>query len=211
MSERWRIVIGSDDAGLGYKNALRTDLEADPRVAKVIDVGIRIDQLTPCVDVATAAARAVTEGRAHRALLICGAGLGVAMSANKVPGIRAVTASDSSAVERSVLDNDAQVLCFGHQVISLELARRLAHEWLGYRFDPDPRAAHNVFVIGRPGVSRAVGIRRSSLTLGWRWGAYGGAPADRVGEDLGGACQDHQADVDEHRAARITMNVVPIR
>jgi len=211
MSERWRIVIGSDDAGLGYKNALRTDLEADPRVAKVIDVGIRIDQLTPCVDVATAAARAVTEGRAHRALLICGAGLGVAMSANKVPGIRAVTASDSSAVERSVLDNDAQVLCLGHQVISLELARRLAHEWLGYRFDPDPRAAHNVFVIGRPGVSRAVGIRRSSLTLGWRWGAYGGAPADRVGEDLVGACQDLQADVDEHRAARITMNVVPIR
>jgi len=173
MSERWRIVIGSDDAGLGYKNALRTDLEADPRVAKVIDVGIRIDQLTPCVDVATAAARAVTEGRAHRALLICGAGLGVAMSANKVPGIRAVTASDSSAVERSVLDNDAQVLCLGHQVISLELARRLAHEWLGYRFDPDPRVAHNVFVIGRPGVSRAGVIRRSSLNFGWRWGATG--------------------------------------
>jgi len=211
MSDRWRIVIGSDDAGLGYKDALKTDLEADPRVARVIDVGIRIDQLTPCVDVATAAARAVTEGRAHRALLICGAGLGVAMSANKVPSIRAVTASDSSAVERSVLDNDAQVLCFGHQVISLELARRLAHEWLGYRFDPDPGAAHNVFVIGRPCVSRAVGIRRSSLNFGWRWGAYGGAPADRVGEDLGVACQDHQADVDEHRAARITMNVVPIR
>ena len=173
MSERWRIVIGSDDAGLGYKDALKTDLEADPRVARVIDVGIRIDQLTPYVDLATAAARAVTEGRAHRALLICGAGLGVAMSANKVPGIRAVTASDSSAVERSVLDNDAQVLCFGHQVISLELARRLAHEWLGYRFDPDPRVAHNVFVIGRPGVSRAGGIRRSSLNFGWRWGATG--------------------------------------
>ena len=173
MSERWRIVIGSDDAGLGYKDALKTDLEADPRVARVIDVGTRIDQLTPYLDVATAAARAVTEGRAHRALLICGAGLGVAMSANKVPGIRAVTASDSSAVERSVLDNDAQVLCFGHQVISLELARRLAHEWLGYRFDPDPRVAHNVFVIGRPGVSRAGVIRRSSLNFGWRWGATG--------------------------------------
>jgi hypothetical protein len=99
--------------------------------------------------------------------------LGVALSANKVPGIRAVTASDSSAVERSVLDNDAQVLCLGHQVISLELARRLAHEWLGYRFDPDPRVAHNVFVIGRPGVSRAGGIRRSSLNFGWRWGATG--------------------------------------
>ena len=69
-------------------------------------------------------------GDADRALLVCGTGLGVAISANKVPGIRAVTAHDSFSVERSVLSNNAQVLTFGQRVIGLELARRLAREWL---------------------------------------------------------------------------------
>lgn len=69
-------------------------------------------------------------------MLICGTGLGVAISANKVKGIRAVTAHDSFSVERSVLSNDAQVLCLGARVIGVELARRLAKEWLGYTFDP---------------------------------------------------------------------------
>lgn len=70
------------------------------------------------------------------AVLICGTGLGVAISANKVKGIRAVTAHDSFSVERSVLSNNAQVLCLGARVIGLELARRLVMEWLGYTFDP---------------------------------------------------------------------------
>lgn len=69
-------------------------------------------------------------------MLICGTGLGVAISANKVKGIRAVTAHDSFSVERSILSNDAQVLCLGARVIGIELARRLAKEWLGYTFDP---------------------------------------------------------------------------
>ena len=145
MMQRWRIVIGSDDAGFAYKTVLKADLEADPRVAEVIDVGVRIEQLRSYQHVAFAAARAVTEGRADRALLIGGSGLGVAMSANKVRGIRAVAASDSSSVERSVLDDDAQVLCLGHRVINLELARRLAGEWLDYRFDC--LSAHNVAVM----------------------------------------------------------------
>jgi ribose 5-phosphate isomerase B len=56
---------------------------------------------------------------------------GVAIAANKVPGIRAVTAHDSFSVERAVLSNNAQVLCMGQRVIGVELARRLAKEWLG--------------------------------------------------------------------------------
>lgn len=78
----------------------------------------------------------VKEGKADRALLICGTGLGVAISANKVTGVRAVTAHDSFSVERAVLSNDAQVLCLGQRVIGLELARRLVREWVEYRFDP---------------------------------------------------------------------------
>ena len=91
-----------------------------------------------------AAARKVARGEADRALLICGTGLGVAISANKVPGIRAVTAHDSFSVERSVLSNDAQVLCFGQRVVGVGLARRLASEWLDYRFDTSSHSAAKV-------------------------------------------------------------------
>src|SRR3712207_9385516 len=94
-----------------------------------------MDEDTHYPHVAVAAARLISEGKADRALLVCGTGLGVAISANKVPGIRAVTAHDSYSVERAILSNDAQALCFGQRVVGLELARRLAREWLDYRFD----------------------------------------------------------------------------
>lgn len=80
------------------------------------------------------------------AVLICGTGLGVAISANKVKGVRAVTAHDSFSVERSVLSNDAQILCLGARVIGVELARRLAKEWLGYKFDPVCLVSQHVVV-----------------------------------------------------------------
>jgi ribose 5-phosphate isomerase B len=141
---QWRIVVGSDDAGLQYKDILKADLEADPRVAEVVDVGVRADENTAYPHVAVEAARRVASGDADRALLICGTGLGVAISANKVPGVRAVTAHDSFSVERSVLSNDAQVLCFGQRVVGVGLARRLASEWLDYRFDTSSHSAAKV-------------------------------------------------------------------
>ncbi|ORV89157.1 ribose-5-phosphate isomerase [Mycolicibacterium iranicum] len=144
-----RIVIGSDDAGYEYKEALKGDLRADARVADITDVGVGADDNTAYPHVAVTAARMVAEGKADRALLVCGTGLGVAISANKVPGVRAVTAHDSFSVERSVLSNNAQVLCFGQRVIGLELARRLAREWLGYQFDPQSASAEKVDAIGR--------------------------------------------------------------
>lgn len=71
-------------------------------------------------------------GEADRAILICGTGLGVAISANKVAGIRAATAHDSFSVERSILSNDCQIICFGQRVVGLQLMTRLAKEWLTY-------------------------------------------------------------------------------
>lgn len=137
-----RIVVGSDDAGFDYKEALKIDFEAHELVESVEDVGVDATGHLAYPVVAIAAAKLVAGGRADRALLVCGTGLGVAIAANKVPGIRAVTAHDSYSVERSVLSNDAQVLTFGQRVIGLELARRLATEWLGYRFDErSPSAA----------------------------------------------------------------------
>lgn len=142
-----RLVVGSDDAGFDYKEILKNDLQNDPRVASVVDVGVAADGHTAYPHVAVEAARMVAEGKADRALLVCGTGLGVAIAANKVPGIRAVTAHDSFSVERSVLSNDAQVLCFGQRVVGIELARRLAKEWLGYTFDPESPSNEKVRAI----------------------------------------------------------------
>ncbi len=130
------VVVGSDEAGFDLKELLAAQLRADERVAAVVDVGVHADQSRDYPHVAVEAARIVAAGDADRALLVCGTGLGVAIAANKVPGIRAVTAHDSYSVERAVLSNDAQVLCLGQRVIGPALAARLVREWLGYRFDP---------------------------------------------------------------------------
>ena len=147
MAEPLRIVVGSDDAGFDYKEILKKDLEQSNGVVSVIDVGVDADGHTPYPRVAIAAAELVAKGEADRALLICGTGLGVAIAANKVAGIRAVTAHDSYSVERSVLSNDAQVLTMGQRVVGIELARRLVREWLTYRFDRASASADKVAVI----------------------------------------------------------------
>ena len=141
---QWRIVVGSDEAGYDYKEALKRDLEANGLVASVVDVGVDADGRTAYPHIAVNAARLVADGEADRAVLVCGTGLGVAIAANKVHGIRAVTAHDSFSVERSVLSNNAQVLCFGQRVVGLELARRLAKEWLTYEFDTSSPSADKV-------------------------------------------------------------------
>lgn len=147
MSATLRIVVGSDDAGFEYKEALKADLQGTPGVEVVCDVGVDADSHTAYPTVAIAAAEMIADGRADRALLVCGTGLGVAIAANKVPGIRAVTAHDSFSVERSVLSNNAQVLTFGQRVIGLELARRLAREWLTYHFDEQSASAEKVAIV----------------------------------------------------------------
>ncbi|ROS21528.1 ribose 5-phosphate isomerase B [Rathayibacter sp. PhB127] len=144
MSTTWRIVVGSDDAGYDYKEILKRDLEADDRVVSVVDVGVDAESHTPYPSVAIAAAELVARGEVDRALLICGTGLGVAIAANKVEGIRAVTAHDSFSVERGVLSNDAQVLCMGQRVVGIEVARRNVREWLGYVFDESSASAAKV-------------------------------------------------------------------
>ncbi|MEI3846729.1 MULTISPECIES: ribose-5-phosphate isomerase [unclassified Microbacterium] len=149
MAEPLRIVIGCDDAGYDYKEILKKDLEDNPGVALVTDVGVDADGHTPYPTVAIEAAQQVANGDADRALLICGTGLGVAIAANKVPGIRAVTAHDSYSVERGVLSNNAQVLTMGQRVVGIELARRLVREWLTYRFDTTSASADKVAVIDR--------------------------------------------------------------
>ena len=123
------IVVAADSAGVEYKE---------------IDVGLSAGQDIDYPHVAVAGARLIAEGKADRGLFVCGTGMGVAMAANKVPGIRASVAHDSFSVERLILSNDAQVLTFGQRIIGIELARRLAKEWLGYVFDPSSHSAPKV-------------------------------------------------------------------
>ncbi|MBA2813695.1 ribose-5-phosphate isomerase [Streptomyces sp. KM273126] len=131
----WRLVVGSDDAGYEYKQRIKADLQNNPDVAEVVDVGVDADGHTHYPTVAIQAAEMIASGEADRAILVCGTGLGVAIAANKVKGVRAVTAHDSYSVERSVLSNNAQILCMGQRVVGIELARKLAGEWLALRFD----------------------------------------------------------------------------
>ncbi|WGW12046.1 ribose-5-phosphate isomerase [Saxibacter everestensis] len=146
--EKLRIVVGSDDAGFDYKEAIKADFEGHHLVESVTDVGVDAESHTAYPHVAVAAARLVAEGKADRAFLVCGTGLGVAIAANKVKGVRAVTAHDAYSVERAILSNNAQVLTMGQRVIGLELARRLAGEWLAYRFDTSSASAEKVAAIG---------------------------------------------------------------
>ncbi|MCU1411710.1 MAG: ribose-5-phosphate isomerase [Rhodoglobus sp.] len=145
--DKLRIAIGSDDAGYDYKEILKKDLQLSDLVEFVTDVGVDADGHTPYPRVGVAVGELIAAGEADRGLLICGTGMGVAMSAGKVKGIRASVAHDSFSVERLVLSNNAQVLALGQRVIGIELARRLVREWLTYRFDPASASAEKVAVL----------------------------------------------------------------
>ena len=137
MSGPIRLLVGSDSAGYDYKDHILADMQADDRV-EVVDLGVFKEDLegSSYPSVAIEAGKRISAGEADRAILVCGTGIGVAIAANKVPGIRATVAHDSFSVERSILSNDCQVLTLGQRVIGLQLARRLAREWLDYVFDP---------------------------------------------------------------------------
>ena len=137
MSGPIRLLVGSDSAGFDYKDHILADMQADDRV-DVVDLGVFEEDLegSSYPSVAIEAGKRISAGEADRAILVCGTGIGVAIAANKVPGIRATVAHDSFSVERSILSNDCQVVILGQRVIGIQLARRLAREWLENVFDP---------------------------------------------------------------------------
>ncbi|GAA2459257.1 D-erythrulose 4-phosphate isomerase DerI2 [Actinomadura vinacea] len=148
MTGRMIIGVGADEYGFALKERLRELLEADGRVAEVRDFGVREGtDHDPYPNVGLRVAEAVAAGDLDRAVLVCGTGIGMAITANKVPGVRATVAYDPYSVERSVLSNDCQVLALGAWVIGAEVARRIVADWLGYRFDPASASARKIAVI----------------------------------------------------------------
>ncbi len=145
---RYVVAVGSDDAGVNLKDFIRDQLQGDPRVDEVIDFGVAdADDKTAYPVICIRAAEAVARGEADRAVLFGGTGMGEAISANKVRGIRAVVAHDPYSIERSILSNNCQVLCLGERVVAPELADRIVGQWLGYEFDPSSASAEKVRVI----------------------------------------------------------------
>ncbi|MER5638141.1 RpiB/LacA/LacB family sugar-phosphate isomerase [Kitasatospora sp. NPDC002227] len=144
-SLRLRIAVASDAAGAGHRRALAEHLAAHPLVEGVTDLTPGTPPAYP--QAAFDAAQLVADGRAHRALLVCHTGLGMAVAANKVPGIRAVTAHDPYSVEHAIRYTNAQVLCLGQAIVPLERARELLVLWLALRFDPAAGAAAKLALI----------------------------------------------------------------
>jgi ribose 5-phosphate isomerase B len=124
------IAVGADEAGAPLKEHLAHYLEDNGY--DVRDYGNGTEQDYP--DVASRVAEAVSKGEHDRALLVCGTGLGMAITANKIPGVRAVTAHDPYSAERARKSNDAQVLAMGARVIAPETAEKVLDHWLESEF-----------------------------------------------------------------------------
>jgi ribose 5-phosphate isomerase B len=130
-----RIAIGNDEAGFGLKGIIVNHLHE--RGVEVEDFGVASAEAVPGVDypdVAQQVAEAVAQGREQRAILICGTGIGMAITANKVPGVRAAQAHDVYSAERARQSNDAQILALGARVIGPELAKSVVDAFLASDF-----------------------------------------------------------------------------
>lgn len=128
-----RVVMGAPENGAMLKNEVKAYLEADERVSEVVDLS------TPDISypaVSFLAAQAIREGKADRGILVCGTGVGTAIAASKVQGVRAATAHDLVTIRGSVENYDAQILCIGQNVIASAAARALVDVWLDLRHDP---------------------------------------------------------------------------
>jgi ribose 5-phosphate isomerase B len=125
------IAVGADEAGAPLKDRLADYMREHGYEVK--DYGNGTEQDYP--DVAAEVAEAVARGEHDRALLVCGTGLGMAITANKIHGVRAVTAHDSYSAERARKSNDAQVITMGARVIAPEAAEMVLEHWLASEFE----------------------------------------------------------------------------
>ena len=123
-----KIAIGWDEAGCGLKHIIIDLLQKEG--IEVTDEGCRDDEVVLYPNIAERVANIVADGEADRGILICGTGIGMAMAANKVKGIRAAVCHDPFSTERSRKSNDAQIMCMGARVIGPELAKMLVKLWL---------------------------------------------------------------------------------
>lgn len=133
-----KLSMGCDEAAYELKEFLKKHLISQGH--EVVDCGVHDTRPVLYPDIAVAVCREITQGGCERGVLLCGTGIGMAMTANKVPGIRAAVCHDPFSTERSIKSNDAQVCCMGARVIAPQLAAYLLDLWMGCRFAGGPSA-----------------------------------------------------------------------
>jgi ribose 5-phosphate isomerase B len=128
-----RVSMGSDHAGYQLKEELKTFLQNEGH--EVLDVGTDSEEMVDYPDFCAAAARAVIDGRADRAIVLGGSGQGEQLAANKVRGTRAALCNDLHLAQLSRRHNDANVLAMGGRIVAAELAKEIVKLWLVTPFD----------------------------------------------------------------------------
>jgi ribose 5-phosphate isomerase B len=132
------VALGADHAGFPLKEDLKAWLIA--RGHDVVDVGTQSTESVDYPDFAVGVAGAITGGKAACGVLVCGTGIGMAMAANKVPGVRAAACSDAFTARMSREHNDANVLALGARITAREAAIEILEIWLGAKFAGDRHA-----------------------------------------------------------------------
>lgn len=127
-----RIAIASDHGGLNLKASLLEHLGTDH---EVVDLGPHSADSVDYPDFAHALCRALLAGEHDRGILVCGTGQGMAIAANKHPGLRAAVVSDVFSARMASLHNNAQVLCLGERVVGAGLALDLVDAWMQAEFE----------------------------------------------------------------------------
>ena len=128
-----KVIVGSDHAGFAAKQALAAALRKMGH--SVVDAGTDSTDSVDYPDFAAQVGHAVADAEAERGILICGTGIGMAMAANKIPGIRAAVVTDAFTAEMSRRHNDANVLAMGARVQSNEKMQELARIFLETPFE----------------------------------------------------------------------------
>ena len=142
VSSNMSVAIGADHGGFTLKAALLKVLQGDG--FEVADLGTHSPKPCDYPRVAYKVAQAVAEGRFDRGVLLCKSGIGVAIAANKVPGIRAAVCHDRFDAKRSRAHNDANVLVMGAEKLTSAQASRLLRVWLATRFESGTRHERRV-------------------------------------------------------------------
>ncbi|HMF91142.1 MAG TPA: ribose 5-phosphate isomerase B [Candidatus Angelobacter sp.] len=132
-----RITIGSDHAGYDLKKVLADHLRLGGH--QVNDAGTHSAEPVDYPDFAEAVALSLLRGECERGILICGSGVGAAVAANKIPGIRAGLCHDSYSAHQGVEHDDVNILVMGARVIGVELAKELCTTFLKARFTGEER------------------------------------------------------------------------
>jgi ribose 5-phosphate isomerase B len=128
-----RIAIGCDEAACDFRDAVKALLVK--KGYQVEDFGTFDNKPVLYPDIAVAVSEAVARGEFPRGILICGTGIGMAISANKVPGIRAAVCHDPFSTARSRKSNDCQIMCMGARIIAPQLGCMLVEQWLDSDFE----------------------------------------------------------------------------